>query len=217
MKHECCQPDLDFHLQFGQYKVCLTDCTTSPFLHTRSLIQGPAAPPLSWLLANPNPRVILPPEQTTILLSVDANILARSLWWYHRRNMKNVSCSSTSVCALCDGFTSWLKKTPYCIPWIRLSHVTRAHLNWRLSCVYDRWFKRRMEGVGIYIHSFLTLALDGGKWLISVPGRFTLGKEPRYPSNRKPRVPKNRSWSWTGGSAGFETRWDTDYPGVFVV
>ena len=57
----------------------LTDCTTSPFLHTRSLIQGPAAPPLSWLLANPNPRVIRPSEQTTILLSVDANILARSL------------------------------------------------------------------------------------------------------------------------------------------
>lgn len=109
----------------------LTDCTTSPFLHTRSLIQGPAAPPLSWLLAHPNPRVILPPEQTTILLSVDANILARSLWWYHRRNMKNVSCSSTSaMTAMCA--VRWIHgmvtKKKAILHWKWLSHVTRAQL-----------------------------------------------------------------------------------------
>jgi len=58
-----------------------------------------------------------PPEQTTILLSVDANILARSLWWYHRRNMKNVSCSTSAMMGMCA--VRWIhglvKKTPYCI------------------------------------------------------------------------------------------------------
>jgi hypothetical protein len=36
-------------------------------------------------------------------------------------------------------------------------------------------------GVDVYIHIFLTLALERGGWLVSRPGRFTLGKEPPVP------------------------------------
>jgi hypothetical protein len=35
--------------------------------------------------------------------------------------------------------------------------------------------------VDIEIHIFLTLALAGGKWSVSRPGRFTSGKEPPVP------------------------------------
>jgi hypothetical protein len=33
-------------------------------------------------------------------------------------------------------------------------------------------------GVDVYIHIFLTSALDGGMWSASCPGRSTLGKGP---------------------------------------
>ena len=40
---------------------------------------------------------------------------------------------------------------------------------------------------------FLTLALDGGGWLIPRPGRFTPGKETRYPLYRRLGGPQFRS------------------------
>jgi len=34
------------------------------------------------------------------------------------------------------------------------------------------------DGVEVYFHAFLTLALCGGKWLVSRSGHFTLGGDP---------------------------------------
>jgi hypothetical protein len=42
-------------------------------------------------------------------------------------------------------------------------------------------------------HSFLTLALDGGKRSASRPGRFTPGQKPPYPLNRRLNGPQNVS------------------------
>jgi hypothetical protein len=39
-------------------------------------------------------------------------------------------------------------------------------------------------GIDVKLFSFLTLALDGGEWLTSQPGRFTPGKEPRNLLNK---------------------------------
>jgi hypothetical protein len=39
---------------------------------------------------------------------------------------------------------------------------------------------------------YLTSALDGGEWSASCPGRFTLGKFPRYPLDRRLGGPKSR-------------------------
>ena len=41
--------------------------------------------------------------------------------------------------------------------------------------------------------SFLTLALNGGEWLTSHPGRFTTGKVPRYPLFTRPGGLQSRS------------------------
>ena len=40
-------------------------------------------------------------------------------------------------------------------------------------------------GVEIHLHSFLTLALDGGEWSDARCGRFANRKEPGYPFNRR--------------------------------
>jgi len=39
---------------------------------------------------------------------------------------------------------------------------------------------RRIGGVEVHLHSFLTSALDGSEWSSSGPGSFTAGKEPQY-------------------------------------
>jgi len=38
------------------------------------------------------------------------------------------------------------------------------------------------RGLGVYLHSFLTSALDGGQWPASCRGRFTPAKEPSVPT-----------------------------------
>jgi hypothetical protein len=43
-----------------------------------------------------------------------------------------------------------------------------------------------------YIHTSLTLALDGGEWSKSLPDHFTTGKEPRYQLNRRLGGPHSR-------------------------
>jgi hypothetical protein len=46
----------------------------------------------------------------------------------------------------------------------------------------------------VYIHILLTLALDGGEWSASRPGRFTLrGKNAWYPLDRRLGMPQNQS------------------------
>jgi hypothetical protein len=35
-------------------------------------------------------------------------------------------------------------------------------------------------GMEVYLHHFLTSALDGGEWSASRPGRFTPGTQPLY-------------------------------------
>jgi hypothetical protein len=40
-------------------------------------------------------------------------------------------------------------------------------------------------GVEVYIHSLLTLAQDGGEWLISRPGRFTPGEKTPVPTKQE--------------------------------
>jgi hypothetical protein len=47
--------------------------------------------------------------------------------------------------------------------------------------------------VEVYVHSFLTSALDGGQWLTSRLGLFPLGKEPRYQLNSKLDGPQSQS------------------------
>jgi len=50
-------------------------------------------------------------------------------------------------------------------------------------------------GVEVWLHSFLTLALDGSEWLTSCLGHFTArGKVAQYMLNRRLGVP----WSWSG-------------------
>jgi hypothetical protein len=49
-------------------------------------------------------------------------------------------------------------------------------------------------GVDVYIHIFLTSALDGGEWSVSRPVRFTpWGMSARYPENRRLGGPQSRS------------------------
>lgn len=47
--------------------------------------------------------------------------------------------------------------------------------------------RKRMGGLGLQCHSFLTPSLHGSEWLTSRPGRFTPEKEPRCPMNRRSR------------------------------
>jgi len=42
---------------------------------------------------------------------------------------------------------------------------------------------KRIGGVVVYLHSFLTTALDGGERLTPRPRRFSPVREPRYPVN----------------------------------
>jgi hypothetical protein len=44
---------------------------------------------------------------------------------------------------------------------------------------------RLTGGVEVQLRSFLTSALDGGKWSTTHTGRFTHGKGHRYPLNRR--------------------------------
>jgi hypothetical protein len=49
-------------------------------------------------------------------------------------------------------------------------------------------------GVDVYIHTFLTLALAGGEWSASCPGRFTpWERAPHYPLDRRLGGPQSRS------------------------
>ena len=49
-------------------------------------------------------------------------------------------------------------------------------------------------GEEVYLHSFLTSALDSGEWLTSPPpGSYTPEKEPRYPMNRRLGGPSSQT------------------------
>ena len=52
---------------------------------------------------------------------------------------------------------------------------------------------RPVAGVEVYLHSFLTSAVDGGEWSTSRPGRFTPLKERWYVSNRRLGMPQSQS------------------------
>jgi len=47
--------------------------------------------------------------------------------------------------------------------------------------------------VEVYLHSFLTLVLDGCEWPGTDCGRFTLYKSPRYKENKRKSEPQNSS------------------------
>jgi hypothetical protein len=51
----------------------------------------------------------------------------------------------------------------------------------------------RIAGKAVELHSFSASALDGGEWLTSHLGRFTLGKEHPYPLNKRLGGPQGRS------------------------
>lgn len=55
--------------------------------------------------------------------------------------------------------------------------------------------QRHVGGVEVYLHSNLTLALDGGKWLVSRPGHST-------PRETAPST--NLTGRWVGTIAGFD-------------
>jgi hypothetical protein len=44
---------------------------------------------------------------------------------------------------------------------------------------------RRIGEVEVYLHTFLTSALDGGEWQLHAPAALPSGKEPRYPLDRR--------------------------------
>jgi len=52
---------------------------------------------------------------------------------------------------------------------------------------------RSIGGEEEQLHSFLALAVDGGKLLTLLSDRFTSGKEPRYPLHKRLFGPQNRS------------------------
>jgi hypothetical protein len=50
------------------------------------------------------------------------------------------------------------------------------------------------EGMDVYIHIFLTLALVGGEWSSSHPGSFATGeRSSRYPLDKRLGGPQSRS------------------------
>ena len=53
--------------------------------------------------------------------------------------------------------------------------------------------RRRIPGVEIQNHSFLTSAVGEGEWSVSCPGHYTIGKEPRYPLKRRMGGPQSQS------------------------
>jgi hypothetical protein len=64
----------------------------------------------------------------------------------------------------------------------------------KVACVIKYRYMGTYGGVKIYLHVFLTSALDGGEWSASRPGRFTPGgKSLRYPLER--RLDGPQSWS----------------------
>ena len=62
----------------------------------------------------------------------------------------------------------------------------------------------------------LTLALDGGGWLTSRPGHFTLGKETRYPLYRRLGGPQGRS-GWVRKISSHRDCFSVLYPYVYVL
>jgi hypothetical protein len=58
---------------------------------------------------------------------------------------------------------------------------------WRhVSCLIGHHTMKTYWGLEVYLHSFLTSALDGGEWSVSLNGHFfPLGKSPRYPLDRR--------------------------------
>jgi len=72
----------------------------------------------------------------------------------------------------------------------------------------------------VYIHAFLTLALDGGGWLASRPGHFTPGThwiggwvEPRT----GPEIKKTTSLPLPGIEARSSSPYWLSYPGSYVM
>jgi hypothetical protein len=47
--------------------------------------------------------------------------------------------------------------------------------------------------IGLYLHTFLTSAQDGGEWHFHFPAAFTLGKRPRNLLKRRVGGPKRES------------------------
>jgi hypothetical protein len=57
--------------------------------------------------------------------------------------------------------------------------------------------------VEVQLHVFLTSALDGGEWLTSRPGRFTLGvRAPQYPVDMRLGGLQRRKDNESGGGEG---------------
>jgi hypothetical protein len=53
---------------------------------------------------------------------------------------------------------------------------------------------KKYWGMEVYLHAFLTSALDGGQWSASRPSRFTPREgAPRYPLDRRLGGPQSRS------------------------
>ena len=50
------------------------------------------------------------------------------------------------------------------------------------SNVIPAYTIKAYRGLGVYLHSFLTSALDGGQWPSSCRGRFIPAKEPSVPT-----------------------------------
>lgn len=82
---------------------------------------------------------------------------------------------------------------------INIPHHWEQNINSKILKVKARLSvykpQRHVGGVEVYLHSDLTLALDGGKWLVSCPGHST-------PREAAP----NTNWTgrWVGTSTGFD-------------
>ena len=77
--------------------------------------------------------------------------------------------------------------------------------NEQTNVIHEQTMKAQGQ-VEVYLHSFLTLVLDGGEWSMSHPGSLTPRKEPRYLMNWRLVGRRRRSGCSEGEQIHFGTR-----------
>jgi len=77
-------------------------------------------------------------------------------------------------------YTDWATRP---IQFVIIIIIIEAEVNTKVNCVPVRAL-RQSGGIEVWLHSFLTSAVDAGEWLTSLPGHFIPSKESQYPLNR---------------------------------
>jgi hypothetical protein len=77
------------------------------------------------------------------------------------------------------------------------SKYSAQHSVLKLSLRLTKYHAKKTYWVSVYLHAFLTLALGGGEWSASRPGRFTSGE--RAPDTHWRRLDGPQSLSGRSG------------------